>query len=109
MPSIYKVLGQSNPSAATPTTLYTVPSANSTIVSTVNVCNQTNSPASYRIAVRPAGASLVSQHYIAYDSQVSGNDSISLTLGMTLSNTDVITVQANTATVSFTAFGTEIY
>ena len=39
MPTIYKVLGQSAPSAAAATTLYTVPSATDTIVSTINVAN----------------------------------------------------------------------
>lgn len=63
----------------------------------------------FRVAVRPAGIALAAQHYIAYDTPVSGNDAISLTVGMTLGNTDVLTVQANTANVSFVAFGSEIY
>ncbi len=51
MPTTYKVLGQVNPSATTATTLYTVPSATSTVVSTITICNQASSAATYRIAV----------------------------------------------------------
>jgi len=108
MATTYKVLGQSNPSATTATTLYTVPSSTSTVVSTITVCNQAASAATFRIAVRPAGTTLASQHYIAYGSTVAANDTTALTLGITLATTDVITVYASSATVSFTAFGSEI-
>ena len=108
MATAYKVLGQSNPSATTATTLYTVPSATSAVVSTIVICNQTASAATYRIAVRPAGATLAAEHYVAYDITVGASDSTALTLGITLATTDVITVYASTATLSFTAFGSEI-
>ena len=108
MATAYKVLGQSNPSATTATTLYTVPSATSAVVSTIVICNQTASAATYRIAVRPAGASLAAQHYVAYDITVGASDSTALTLGITLATTDVITVYASTTSLSFTAFGSEI-
>jgi hypothetical protein len=104
----YKVLGQINPSSNTATTLYTVPSLTSTIISTVTVCNQANTPASFRLAVRPSGASLATQHYINYDTPVPGNDTVSLTLGITMAASDVLTANANTSTVSFNAYGSEI-
>ncbi len=108
MPTNYKVLGQSNPSATTATTLYTVPSATQTIVSTVVVANQASTAATYRIAVRVAGAALAAAQYVAYDVTVGANDSTALTLGVTLGAADVITVYASTATLSFSAFGSEI-
>jgi len=52
MPTTYKVLGQSNPSATTATTLYTVPSATQAVVSTIVIANLTASSATFRIAVR---------------------------------------------------------
>ena len=104
----YKVLGQSNPSATTNTSLYTVPSATSAVVSTITICNQASSAATYRIAVRPAGASVAAQHWIVYGATVAASDSTALTLGITLATTDVITVYASTATLSFSAFGSEI-
>ena len=108
MATTYKVLGQSNPSATTATTLYTVPASTSTVVSTISICNQAATSASYRIAVRPAGATLAAQHYLAYDIAIAANDTTALTLGVTLATTDVVTVYASSATVSFSAFGSEI-
>lgn len=108
MATIYKVLGQSAPSATTDTTLYTVPSATDAVVSTIVVCNRSASARTYRIAVRPAGASIANQHYLAYDVAIAANDSTALTLGITLDATDVITVRASTGDLSFTAFGSEI-
>ena len=108
MATAYKVLGTSNPAATTATTLYTVPAATSTIVSTINICNQAATSGTFRLAVRPAGATLANSHYIAYDTPIPGNDSIALTMGITLATTDVITVYASSANMSFIAFGTEI-
>jgi hypothetical protein len=108
MPTTYKVLAQLAPSATTATTLYTVGSGKSAVISTLVVANRANTAATYRIAVRPAGATLANEHYIAYDVTVGANDSTTLTLGITLAATDVVTVYASTANLSFTAFGSEI-
>jgi hypothetical protein len=108
MPTVYKVLAQLEPSATTATTLYTVPSATSAVISTITVCNRGTSAASYRIAVRPAGATLANQHYLAYDVAIAANDTTALTLGITLATTDVVTVYASTANFSFNVFGSEI-
>ena len=59
MATTYKVLGQSAPTAATATSLYTVPSATEAVISTINVVNTHASTADViRIAVRPHGATL---------------------------------------------------
>lgn len=108
MATTYKVLGQSNPAATTATTLYTVPVGTQTIVSTISVCNQTQGELLFRIAIRPAGEALAAKHYIAYDAKVTGNDTTFITVGATLGATDVITVYASTANLSFSAFGSEI-
>ena len=103
----YKVLGQSYPTAATATTLYTVPASSSAVVSTINVCNQSGTADTIRIAVRPDGASLANQHYIAYGETVAGYASIAYTIGITVDASDVITVYSNNGTSSFNAFGSE--
>jgi hypothetical protein len=108
MPTVYKVLGQSNPSATTATTLYTVPASTSTVVSTVSVANLTGTAATFRIAIRPAGATLANQHYLAYDVTVAASDTTVMTLGITLATTDVITIYASTANLAFSAFGSEL-
>lgn len=108
MPTTYKVLGQVNPAATTATTLYTVPSATQAIVSTIVIANLTTSNATFRIAVRPGGATLANQHYAAYDVTVGASDSTALTLGITLGAADVITVYASSASIAFAAYGSEI-
>lgn len=108
MPTTYKVLAQSNPSAATLSTLYTVPSSTSTVVSSIVIGNLAGAAATYRIAVRPAGESIANKHYVVYDATVAATDSVTITIGMTLAATDVISVYASTSTMSFQAYGSEI-
>ena len=108
MASTYKVLAQSAPSATTNTDVYTVGSGKSAVISTITVCNRAASAATYRIAIRVAGATLANEDYIAYDANVPANDTISLTIGITLAATDVVTVYASTANLSFNIFGAEI-
>lgn len=104
----YKVLGQSAPSATTATDVYTVPSATQAIISTIFVCNRGTATGTYRIAIRPAGETLANKHYIAYDVTLPGNDGTTITSGITLGATDVVTVYASTADFSFNISGSEI-
>ena len=108
MATAYKVLGQSAPTATTDTDLYTVPAATEAIISSLVVCNRSAADVTYRIAVRPAGAALATSHYVAYDVTVGASDSTTLTLGLALEATDVVTVYASTADLTFSAFGSEI-
>jgi hypothetical protein len=104
----YKVLGQSAPSATTNTDVYTVGSGKQTTISTITVCNRSTTAATYRIAVRPNGATLANEHYIAYDAPIGSNDSVTWTIGMTVDAADVVTVYASTANLSVNIFGAEI-
>jgi hypothetical protein len=108
MANAYKVLGQSAPSATTATTLYTVPAATEAVVSTIVVANRAATAGSFRLSVRPNGAAQADQHYLAYDVPIAANDSTTLTLGITVDATDVITVYASSASMSFNVFGSEI-
>jgi hypothetical protein len=108
MANTYKVLGQVVPSATTATTAYTVPSSTEAVISTIVVCNRAATAGSYRIAIRPNAATLATTHYIAYDVAIPANDSIALTLGITLGDTDVVTVYASSADQTFSLFGSEI-
>lgn len=107
MANTYKVLGQSSPAATTLTSLYTVPAATSAVTSTLTVCNYGVST-TVRVAVRPAGAGIANQHYIIYETTVNANDTLFFTIGLSLATTDVVSVYAGTATVSFNLYGTEI-
>jgi hypothetical protein len=108
MANAYKVLGQLFPATQTLSTLYTVPGATSTVCSSVAICNQGNIATTYRLAVRPAGASISSAHYLVYGAPISPTDTIILTVGLSLAATDVVSVWTNANIISFSLFGTEI-
>ena len=104
----YKVLAQSAPSATTATDIYTVASATQAVISTITVANRSASAATNRIAIIPNGATLANQHYIAYDVVLAASDTTALTLGITCDASDVLTVYASSADLSFGVFGTEV-
>lgn len=106
MATVYKVLGQSAPLAATLTTLYTA--AGEAICSSIIVCNRSATATQFRVAVRPAGAGISNEHYIYYDVSIPGNDTFIATVGITLEATDVISVYNTLATLSFSLYGSEI-
>mgnify|MGYP006289526743 CR=1 FL=1 len=108
MATTYKVLGQSAPSATTNTDVYTVGSGKTAVISTITVCNRSATAATYRIAIRPAGATIANQHYIAYGATCPANDMIALTLGIAVGATDVVTVYASSADLSFGVYGGEV-
>ncbi len=108
MATTYKVLGQVNPAATTDTTLYTAPAGTSAVVSTISVAHLAAGFSTFRIAVRPAGAAIANKHYLVYDAEVYEKTAQTLTLGITLATTDVITVRASSVNVAFSAFGSEI-
>jgi len=104
----YKVLGQSAPSATTSTDVYTVGASKQAVISSISVCNRAATSATYRISVRPNGDTLANQHYISYDATVPANDTIVITIGITIDASDVVSVYASTANLSFNIFGSEI-
>jgi len=108
VPTTYKVLGQSKPTAATATALYTVPSATQAVASTLNISNLTNDVTTVRIAVRPAGAALEDKHYLLYNNTIPGYGSAQFTIGITLGAADVVTVYDTAGKCAFNLFGSEI-
>jgi len=108
MANAYKVLAQSAPSATTATDVYTVPAATETVISTVIIANRAASAGTFRLSVRPNGGTQTNAMYCAYDVPVAANDSTTLTLGLTLDATDVLTLYCSSADMSINVFGTEI-
>jgi len=110
MATAYKVLGQVNPSATTETSLYSPSGSTATaVVSTIAVCNQASTAATYRIAIWPNGtASSSAPNWLVYGATVNGNDTTFLTIGVTLEHGATVRVYASTANLSFQAFGSEI-
>lgn len=108
MGNVYKILGQVAASGGADVDLYVVPSGASAVCSTLSSCALGD--ASYlRVATIPSGETIDQKHYIMYDSYVNQYDSLFLTLGVTLSSGDKMTVYASGGgPVAFSLFGTEI-
>ena len=101
----YKVLGQINPLATTLSDLYNVPINTSTVCSTLSICNLSFTNTTFRVAIRPARALISKEHYIAYDATIEGSDTIFLTIGITLSEDDIVSVYAGNGNLTFSLFG----
>ena len=107
MPTAYKVLAQQ----ATTTglvSMYTVPAATETIISSIVVANISASDRTYRITVQPNNATLAQKHYIAYDVVSKANTTTAYTLGITLDATDQVYILGSTTDLSISLFGSEI-
>ena len=89
-----KVLGQLDPSATTTTVLYTVPAETATTVSSI-------------VAANVAGAGADDKQYLYYDKSVAANDSLTIVIGITLNQTDVVKVYTSGSNMSFNIFGVE--
>jgi hypothetical protein len=108
MANTYKSPVQVEPAANTLTTLYTVPADTQAIFSAINVCNTASTDATFRIAFRPSGDAIEDKHYIIYDATIAGKDTYMINQGMSIGATDVLSVYASSASVSFTGFYAEV-
>jgi hypothetical protein len=108
MASVYKILGQSSPSATTETALYTVPASTSTVCSSLSICNRGGTQTTFRISFSQGGGATANKDYLYYDVTLAGNDTFVATIGVTLSSTDVVRVYSGNSSLSFQLFGTEI-
>lgn len=108
MANVYKILGQSSPSATTETTLYTVPSAKSAVASSISICNRGSGQTTFRVSISQGGSTTANKDYLYYDVILAGNDTFIATIGITLATTDVVRVYSGNTSLSFQLFGTEI-
>ena len=109
MATSYKILGQANLTTTSVTDIYTVPSGVETIISTMIIANIGTAATTFNIALRDGGETLADKAYIAKSVAIAASDSTTLTLGMALEATDVVTVAAGDADLlSFNLFGAEI-
>lgn len=108
MANAYKILGQVGDGSSNDVALYTVPSSTETVISSIIICNRENAANTFRVAIKSDGGTVADEDYIAYDANIQANDTITLTLGITIDASDIISVGASDANVTFSVFGTEI-
>jgi hypothetical protein len=103
-----KILGQSAPAATTYTTLYTVPAATTAVLSSISVCNTNGGAQTVRLHIVPAAGSESTANAIVYDVSITANNTLVLTMGITMGAGDFIRIYASTTNISFQAFGSEL-
>jgi hypothetical protein len=88
-------------------TLYACPAATSAVVSTISICNRDSAAATYRVAVSTT-TGFEDNGYLVFGASVPANDTIFLTLGITLDAVNKYLLVAGSATtLSIQAFGVE--
>lgn len=106
----YKILGNvaGSGNLATYSTLYNTPSLTSAVISTITICNQTGAAITYRLGIASSATDPSSSEFLAYGATVAANDTIALTLGITLQAGKFLRVSTSSSSVSVIAFGTEL-
>ena len=108
MANAYKILGQIADASANDVALYLVPSSTEAVVSSIVVANRESATNTFRIATKTDNYTVANTDYIAYAASIAANETITLTLGVTLQTGAEISVGASDANVTFQAYGTEI-
>ena len=111
MAQTYKRLGAINPSANTQSNVYVVPAATEAVVSTITICNQSASNASFSLALlnrTEFNASAPAATFLIRGAVVPAADTLVLTMGLTANTGAVIAANTNSGSISFAAFGSEI-
>lgn len=89
-------------------TLYNTTATTTAVVSTIAICNRSTSTKAYRIGLDASAGTPNSDEFLVYDASVDGNDTVFLTVGVTLGNNQYIRISSTDNTVSFHAFISEI-
>tara|TARA_R110000765_G_scaffold320494_1_gene412498 strand:+ start:226 stop:561 length:336 start_codon:yes stop_codon:yes gene_type:complete len=99
---------QGTASTATYATLYETVAFTEAVISSLVITNQSSSAITIRIGMdNTAGTPGVSE-FLVYDAAIAGNDTVALTLGITMGHGKFIRVSSSANTCNFTAFLSEI-
>lgn len=99
---------QGTSSLTTYATLYNTGASSTAVISTIAITNTASATATYRIGIMGSAGTPSAANWLVYDSVVAGNDTILLTLGVSLGNTQFIRVSSSANTVTFSAYVSEI-
>lgn len=89
-------------------TLYTTPAATEAVISTIVICNTAAASAQYRIGLDATEGTPGASEWLVYDAVIAANDTVALTLGVTMDASKYLRVSSSADTVTFSAFLSEI-
>lgn len=99
---------QGTASTGTYSTLYTTPAATEAVISSIVITNQASSSVTVRIGMDTTAGTPGASEWLVYDAVVAGNDTVALTLGVTMPASQYIRVSSSANTCNFSAFLSEI-
>jgi hypothetical protein len=105
-----KVLGQIAAAATTVEDLYTTPNLTQTTASTLAICNTSASSINFRVSVHVADenpATPTTKQYLFYDAPIESKSTVTVTIGLTLGELDVLKTYASATGLAFNLFGVE--
>jgi hypothetical protein len=112
MATTYKRSGvQGTAAVTTYATLYQVPTSPATtqaVLSTIAICNTAGSSGSYRIGFTTSATDPAAADWLVYGGTVPANDTVFLTIGVSLAAGTFIRVSSSATTMTFQAFVSEI-
>lgn len=110
MPTAYKNAQlQGTANLTTYGSLYTTGASTTAVISSIVVTNTASVVKQYRVAIMPTPAGTpAAANWIVYDGSIAPNDAVALTLGLTMSNSQVLRVSSTDANVTFSAYISEI-
>ena len=99
---------QGTADTSTYSTLYETPSATEAVISSLVITNQSSSAVTVRIGLDTTAGTPGDSEWLVYDAAIAGNDTVALTLGVTLDAEKFVRVSSSADTCNFTAFLSEI-
>ena len=99
---------QGTASTGTYATLYTTPAATEAVISSLVITNQSSSSITVRIGLDATAGTPGASEWLVYDAAIAGNDTVALTLGVTLDAEKFVRVSSSADTCNFSAFLSEI-
>ena len=109
MPTAYKLAQvQGTAGVTTYATLYSTGASTTAVLSSISICNTASTSATYRIGVMASAGTPAAGNWIVNGATVAANDTVFLTVGLSLGNTQFIRVSSSANTVDFSASVAEI-
>ena len=99
---------QGTASTGTYSTLYTTPAATQAVISSLVITNQASSDVTVRIGLDATEGTPGNSEWLVYDAVIAGNDTVALTLGVTMDAQKYLRISSSADTCNFSAFLSEI-
>ena len=109
MPTAYKLAQvQGTAGVTTYATLYSTGASTTAVLSSISIYNTASTSATYRIGVMASAGTPAAGNWIVNGATVPANDTVFLTVGLSLGNTQFVRVSSSANTVDFSASVAEI-